>query len=240
MTETDAETTAGATAPETGEDTDTDARPAARPRVGWALAGAVLAVACLVLVAWTVVGGDDEAGAEAPPTPASDSVDAGFARDMAIHHQQAVDMSFIVRDNTDDEEVRSLAYDIINTQANQRGMMLAMLEYWDLPVASENPPMSWMDMPMDFEPHDGALMPGMATDTQLDELRQARGTEAEVLYLQLMTEHHRAGAHMAQAAVDQAENEQLSHLAQTMVDGQEAEIELMTSMLADRGAEPLS
>ncbi|MHC5908965.1 DUF305 domain-containing protein, partial [Streptomyces sp. S6] len=38
------------------------------------------------------------------------AVDAGFARDMAVHHQQAVEMSYIVRDRTDDEEVRRLAY----------------------------------------------------------------------------------------------------------------------------------
>ncbi|ALV33068.1 hypothetical protein AS200_14145 [Streptomyces sp. CdTB01] len=36
--------------------------------------------------------------------------DVGFARDMAVHHQQAVEMSFIIRDRTDDEDVRRLAY----------------------------------------------------------------------------------------------------------------------------------
>lgn len=64
--------------------------------------------------------------------PAEDSADVGFARDMSIHHQQAVEMAFIVRDRTDDEDVRRLAYDIINTQANQRGMMLGWLETWGL------------------------------------------------------------------------------------------------------------
>ncbi|MGV9241012.1 DUF305 domain-containing protein, partial [Streptomyces nigra] len=46
------------------------------------------------------------------PVPGADSADAGFARDMSVHHQQAVEMAYVVRDRTDDEDVRRLAYDI--------------------------------------------------------------------------------------------------------------------------------
>ena len=40
-------------------------------------------------------------------------------------------MSFIIRDRIGNEEVRTLAYDVINTQAAQRGMLLGRLESWD-------------------------------------------------------------------------------------------------------------
>lgn len=65
---------------------------------------------------------------------------------MAVHHQQAVEMSFIVRDRTDDEDVRRLAYDIANTQANQRGMLLGWLDLWELPKVAPGGagPMTWM------------------------------------------------------------------------------------------------
>ncbi|WIY75794.1 DUF305 domain-containing protein [Streptomyces anulatus] len=78
--------------------------------------------------------------------PGASSADAGFARDMAVHHQQAVEMSFIVRDRTDDEDVRRLAYDIANTQANQRGMLLGWLDLWELPKVAPGgeQPMAWM------------------------------------------------------------------------------------------------
>ncbi|MFD6426630.1 DUF305 domain-containing protein [Streptomyces sp. NPDC060198] len=168
--------------------------------------------------------------------PADGSVDAGFARDMSVHHQQAVEMSFIIRDRTDDEDVRRLAYDIINTQANQRGMMLGWLEMWELPKSSAVPPMRWMGHTV--TPHDGALMPGMATDTQLDALRAATGAEAEVLYLRLMTAHHTAGAQMAQAAAGSATTEAIKNLATGMVRGQRSEIALMADMLRERGAMP--
>ncbi|WP_189461125.1 DUF305 domain-containing protein, partial [Streptomyces parvus] len=82
----------------------------------------------------------------------------------------------------------------------------------------------------------GALMPGMATDAQLDELRRASGRKAEVLYLKLMTEHHRGGVHMAQGCVERCSVEVERNLAQGMVDAQESEILLMADMHRKRGA----
>ncbi|MGC9538593.1 DUF305 domain-containing protein [Streptomyces sp. UG1] len=170
--------------------------------------------------------------------PSADSADAGFARDMAVHHQQAVEMSFIVRDRTDDEEVRRLAYDIINTQANQRGMLLGRLDAWGLPKSSQDEPMAWMGHAVDYEPHDGSLMEGMATDAELDKLRKAEGRDAETLYLRLMTDHHRGGVDMARGAADLAEDPVVARLAEGMVRGQQSEMKLMADMLADRGAAP--
>ncbi|WP_345400698.1 DUF305 domain-containing protein [Nonomuraea salmonea] len=63
-------------------------------------------------------------------TPGDTSPEAGFARDMAAHHAQAVDMAFTIRDKGPAKEISSLAFDIINTQANQRGMFLGWLQQW--------------------------------------------------------------------------------------------------------------
>ncbi|MYV63744.1 DUF305 domain-containing protein [Streptomyces sp. SID4931] len=203
------------------------------------LAGAAVLVVALGLVALMVVrpSAASPAGGSSLSAPAEDSVDAGFARDMAIHHQQAVEMSFIVRDRTDDEDVRRLAYDIINTQANQRGMMLGWLEMWGLPKSAAGPPMKWMGHT--FTPtDDGSLMPGMATDAELAALTAAKDEKAEILFLRLMTVHHRAGADMAQAAAGAARTDAIRNLAEGMVRGQQSEIGLMADMLKDRGAKP--
>jgi uncharacterized protein (DUF305 family) len=78
-------------------------------------------------------------------TPSETSADAGFARDMAAHHAQAVTMSFTIRDKTTTTpDVRNLAFDIIYTQANQRGMFLGWLQQWELPQTSDLRPMAWM------------------------------------------------------------------------------------------------
>lgn len=200
---------------------------------------AVTAVALSVLFAAGAVTVASAEREEAPRTPDTASADAGFARDMSVHHQQAVEMSFIVRDRTTDESVRRLAYDIANTQANQRGMMLGWLDVWGLPkVESGTAPMSWMGMPVtgDAAAKDGALMPGMATNTQLDAVRKASGKDAEILYLRLMTAHHKGGVHMAQGCVQKCSVDIQRDLAQGMVDAQESEIALMADMLRKRGA----
>ncbi|MDP1125163.1 DUF305 domain-containing protein, partial [Klebsiella pneumoniae] len=80
-------------------------------------------------------------------------------------------MSYIVRDRTDDVEIRRLAYDIAQTQANQRGMLLGWLDLWELPKVPEGAPMEWMGMGDAPAGEDGALMPGMATNSELARLR---------------------------------------------------------------------
>jgi uncharacterized protein (DUF305 family) len=172
--------------------------------------------------------------------PAADSADAGFARDMAVHHQQAVEMAYVVRDRTDDEEVRRLAYDIAQTQANQRGMLLGWLDLWRVPKVSADSPMSWMGMGDMPAGKDGSLMPGMATNTELKKLGTLSGRQAEVFFLQLMTDHHKGGIHMAEGCLDKCAVGVEKQLAQGMVNGQESEIQLMADMLKERGAKARS
>jgi len=201
---------------------------------------ALAAVVALCLGVPALLASSTSASGTAATAPASDSPEAGFARDMATHHQQAIDMSFIVRDRTQDTAVRNLAFDIINTQANQRGMLMGWLDQWGLTQSSAAKPMAWMRMDHDYQAHDGSLMPGMATNTELEKLRGLSGRDAEVYYLQLMIQHHKGGVAMAQGYVDLSANPVEKRLAQTMVNGQRSEIDLITSMLAERGAKPLS
>ncbi|MET8164608.1 DUF305 domain-containing protein [Streptomyces sp. NPDC005329] len=197
-----------------------------------------VAVAGVLVAAGAVTYSVAEDGAAGAAPPTADSADAGFARDMAVHHQQAVEMSYIVRDRTADEDVRRLAYDIAQTQANQRGMLLGWLDLWGLPKVSSDGPMSWMGMGGTADGEDGALMPGMATDTELKKLGTLDGRQAEVLYLQLMTDHHKGGIHMAEGCVATCAVGVEKRLAQGMVEAQQSEIDLMTDMLKARGAKP--
>ncbi|MBE2224297.1 MAG: DUF305 domain-containing protein [Anaerolineae bacterium] len=45
-----------------------------------------------------------------------ESADVGFAHDMYDHHRQAVEMSTLLYDRTEDETMRILAYDILTMQ----------------------------------------------------------------------------------------------------------------------------
>jgi uncharacterized protein (DUF305 family) len=169
--------------------------------------------------------------------PGDNSVEAGFARDMATHHEQAAEMSFIIRDASRDERLRALAYDIIVTQSAQRGMFMGWLHQWGLPQASDGARMAWMDMAGHAMAH-GPMMPGMASDAELDQFRRATGRDAEVLFLQLMIRHHEGGVLMAKALLSQSKREDVSAIVRGIDASQAAEIDLMTGMLDERGAKP--
>ncbi|MFD8716993.1 DUF305 domain-containing protein [Streptomyces sp. NPDC059629] len=207
-----------------------------KKHIGW-IAGTTAAV-LVAAGAITYAVAEDGGGGGGPSAPSAEGADAGFARDMAVHHQQAVEMSYIIRDRTTDTEVRRLAYDIAQTQANQRGMLLGWLDLWDLPKVSAKPPMSWMGMGDMPERGDGSLMPGMATDTELKKLGTLNGRQAEIFYLQLMTDHHKGGIHMAEGCVSKCTVEVEKTLAQGMVDAQQSELATMKQMLKERGAKP--
>lgn len=214
-----------------------------RNRQPYLIAAAGLAVA--VVAALGLVIGYQLHDAEGPVMPTDDSVDAGFARDMQIHHSQAVEMSMIVRDNTDDDAVRTMAYDIALTQRQQMGQMFAWLDMWGLPQrSSAQDEMAWMGHEDhrgdDTAPAAAQLMPGMATPAQMDELRAARGKAAEILFLQLMIPHHEGGIDMAEYAAARADVEEVRLGAEKMVIAQESEIRAMNDMLVERGADPVT
>ncbi|MBC7289779.1 MAG: DUF305 domain-containing protein [Actinotalea sp.] len=178
-----------------------------------------------------------------PATPAGTSVDAGFAREMQVHHGQAVQMAVLVRDRTDDDAVRTLALDILLTQQNQQGQMAGWLQVWGLPQTAAGPPMQWM---ADHGTHGGgpdgtaapAQMPGLVTPEQMRRLEEAEGREAERLFLALMIPHHEGGVEMAQYAAREAGTPAVRRLAASIVAAQEAEILLLEEMLAGRGGAP--
>ncbi|WP_103530198.1 DUF305 domain-containing protein [Streptomyces sp. SM11] len=216
------------------------------------------AVALALLFAGTAAiasarGDGHEVGEGGARVPGASSADAGFARGMAVHHQQAVEMSFIVRDRTDDEDVRRLAYDIANTQANQRGMLLGRLDLWELPKVAPGGegPMAWMAGTGGHEHGghgsggaegasgtDGVLMAGMASRSELKRLGRLDGEQAEVFFLQLMTDHHKGGVAMAEACASLCSVPVEQRLARGMVEGQQSELGLMRDMLAEREAVP--
>lgn len=179
-----------------------------------------------------------------PVTPAADSVDAGFARDMSVHHLQGVEMANLVAERSDDPEVESIAFDISATQTNQAGRMQGWLALWGIPLSGGDT-MAWMgdaghghDM-AGMDAASGALMPGMATEDELANLRGLTGTAFDVEFLRLMIRHHQGGFDMAQYAAEHAELQAVRDLAQSIEDSQSYEVSTMTDMLTARGGTPL-
>jgi uncharacterized protein (DUF305 family) len=210
------------------------------------------ALLLVMAVALLVLGGAGAAalrlGQQAPP--AADSVDAGFSWDMSRHHLQGVEMANLVATHSSDPVIRSLGFDIAATQTNQVGRMQGWLSLWGLPTTNPNAPMAWMggmpaghgmagmaDMP-DMSSQ-GALMPGMATEAELDHLAALTGTAFDVEFLRLMIRHHEGGLPMAQYGAAHAQLAPVRELGSSIAQTQTAEVQTMLQLLTARGGTPL-
>src|SRR5919199_1573379 len=169
----------------------------------------------------------------APRPPSDDSPEAGFVRDMIIHHTQAVQMANAVRDRTEDPEIRLLATDVILTQQAEIGQMRGWLEVWGLPANGRKPPMAWMGHPTT------GLMPGMAKPQDLARLHQASPQEADEQFLRLMIPHHQSAVVMANAVLERSDRPEVQRLAQKTVTSQQAEIRGMQALLQRKGFSPV-
>ena len=163
--------------------------------------------------------------------PTEGSPEVTFARDMTAHHQQAVEMAFILRERSLDEELRRFALDILLTQQAQIGQMQGWLAAWGQLLSGPQPVMGG---------HSGMM--GMASQEQVNELQTLPVAEAETAFLQLMIRHHQGGVIMAQEALRQSDRPEVVRLATAIVNGQQSEIDYMQGLLEQREAalpEPL-
>jgi uncharacterized protein (DUF305 family) len=180
-----------------------------------------LAIVAVVAVASLVFSGGGD--------PADNSVDAGFARDMAEHHAQAVLMAGIAYRRTEDPEVRMLAYDILTTQQAQIGVMNGWLMLWDLPTSRDGEPMAWMGHEM------SGPMPGMATQDEIASLETLEPAEMDRTFFRLMITHHKGATDMAIYAAKHAKTPIVGAIARQMATSQSNEVDTMEAMLAERG-----
>ena len=175
-------------------------------------------VVALVLVALFIGGAVTYAvGQERPP--GAGSVDVGFYQDMTAHHEQAVQLAQIALRNGEDPTVRIFAQEVILAQQWELGRMYETLREWGASTSRQDTAMEWMDMPVPTD-----AMPGLATDEQVAALRAATGAEADALFLDLMAEHHRGGAHMSAYAARNASTARVRELAAVMERNQSLEI----------------
>jgi uncharacterized protein (DUF305 family) len=170
-----------------------------------------------------------------PRSPDEASAEAGFARDMIVHHAQAVQMAETVRKRTSSEEIRVLATDIVLTQQAEIGQMRGWLDVWNLPAAggATGPAMAWMEHPTT------GTMPGMAMPEDLARLQQASPEEADEQFLRLMIPHHQAAVVMAEAILERSDRPEVQALAQKTIASQQAEIRGMQALLQRKGLSPV-
>ncbi|WP_433344473.1 DUF305 domain-containing protein [Micromonospora sp. CA-111912] len=162
--------------------------------------------------------------------PGDASAEAGFVRDMTSHHAQAVEMGMIAFQRGTDPEVVSIGSDIATGQQGEIGTMQAWLRSWGLDPTGSQPRMAWM--PDGEKAVRDGLMPGMATPEELARLRAAQGRELDVLFLELMIDHHTGGVHMIDGILDVSDESDVVRTAQTMKNTQQTDLTNLRAALA--------
>lgn len=179
-------------------------------------------------------------------SPGTNSPEAGFSRDMQVHHAQAIEMAMEIYRKTDDAELRVLSYDIATGQAGQRGEMYDWLVQWGLSQSGDQQTMEWMNASEEGHAHggtgDGPLTDeevreamGMASADEIRELESATGQAADCLFLELMIRHHEGAIPMADALLDLGTDPRALEVAQAIKNGQTSEIDAMMSIQSRLG-----
>ena len=182
------------------------------PPTGWTLVALVAALCFLTgAVGWVLGQGRP---------PGAGSADVGFLRDMRSHHEGAITLAQIELDRGTVRDVRVFADEIMRFQAYEIGLMDRMqIEWGHRPEDRPDTAMGWMgdEVPVDE-------MPGMATEAELDALREAEGDDADALFVALVVDHHAAGVAMAEAGAAAADDADVRELAERIAEVQGGEI----------------
>jgi uncharacterized protein (DUF305 family) len=147
----------------------------------------------------------------------ADLADIAFAQMMIPHHEQAVVMSEYAPLNTDNPEILALAQEILDAQGPEIEQMNAILERFGSNLGG----------------HGGHVMAGMLTDQELEVLRAANGAEFDQLFLAGMIAHHEGAIDMAEDVLVAGSDPEVRVLAETIILGQQNEIESMQKLLAN-------
>ncbi len=76
-------------------------------------------------------------------------------------------------------------------------------------------------------------MNGMMSAEEMDTMSAMTGAVLDRMFLEMMIRHHGGALQMAQVELDDGSNPGVLALAQAIIDGQQAEIDQMQSMLED-------
>lgn len=168
-----------------------------------------------IALALAACGADEEA----PPGSADGTgTEAAFLKSMIPHHESAVEMAEMARDQAERRAVKGLAAEIISAQEDEISQMEQIYErlYGDEilpdPQASTELGLSMKESGM----HDGSVV-------------LERAKEFDRAFIDQMIPHHQGAIRQARVVLGATEDEELTALAQAIIDAQSREIRAMNS-----------
>lgn len=160
--------------------------------------------------------------------------DAAFMRDMIVHHGQALEMSALVPERSDSEDMHLMARRIDETQQYEIGLMRDWLN--ERGLAAPEP--GEMLGPHGGHGVDHSGMAGMASPEQMRALADAEGAAFDRMFLELMIRHHEGALVMVDDLLSHegaGQEPELFVLLSHVDADQRAEIARMQAMLEAMG-----
>ncbi|MEM9335738.1 MAG: DUF305 domain-containing protein [Pseudomonadota bacterium] len=160
--------------------------------------------------------------------------DVTFMQNMIPHHQQAVEMSELVDDRTNNEDVKELAAKILASQDDE----ISFMQEWLSSRGQEEGKAHAHHHGMD---HSLMADMGMATPEQMTKLAASEGVAFDEQFLRLMIRHHEGAIDMVddllqtQSAAYDAE---LYNFTNDVKQDQGAEIKAMAGILTELSDDP--
>ncbi|WP_326648238.1 MULTISPECIES: DUF305 domain-containing protein [unclassified Streptomyces] len=159
-----------------------------------------------------------EEAAKAAPDDTPNAADFSYAHMMITHHGQALQMTALAPERAGSTQVKRLAERI---SAAQKPEMAAMQGWLKNNGGAKG---------KSGHDHGQGAMPGMATPAQLAQLRAAKGTAFDELFLKLMITHHQGALTMATEVLSDGNNVLVEEMANDVIAQQTSEINRMRSM----------
>lgn len=158
--------------------------------------------------------------------------DVHFMQDMILHHQQALVMSRLAAQRTNNEAILDLAGRIDVSQADE----ITFMQDW-LREREEKVP----DPIVQHQKHTNHKMIGMASSTQMTQLAESKSTNFDRLFLKLMINHHDGAVKMVENLREQSGSTYdplLNEFASDVTNDQAVEIDRMNILLVGLSSDP--
>ncbi len=154
--------------------------------------------------------------------PEYTQADVEFMKGMISHHAQALDMTVLIADRSNDRQLALLGERITVSQKSEIGLMQDWLRRREQAVP-------------EVGGHHHHMMPGMLTQQQMDTLAAASGGTFYKLFLEYMIQHHEGALTMVADLFGQdgaAQDTEVFRFASDVDVDQRMEITRMRQMLA--------
>ena len=170
-----------------------------------------------------------------PTLPPTSAKDVEFMQGMIMHHAQAVEMTDMIADRTENRDIRLLGERISKSQADEMAFMKRWLEArgqaTEMKMAGDSSHGSHAHGGQQAPRHQ---MPGMLSPKQMQELKASKGADFDTLFLTGMIQHHEGALVMVKELHDTsgtAQDAELFNFASDVDSGQRAEIKTMQNLL---------